>query len=34
MVRIGLELSNEEVAFFAIKFKDGGQHGTPSVQKM
>lgn len=26
MMRIGLELSNEEVAFFTIKFKDGDQH--------
>lgn len=34
MMRIGLELSNEEVAFFTIKFKDGDQHGTLSVQEI
>ena len=34
MMRIGLELSNEEVAFFTIKFKDGDQYGTLSVQEI
>ena len=34
MMRIGLELSNEEEAFFTIKFKDGDQHGTLSVQEI